>query len=438
MKKIVLLSLILMMLPFNLASQQCEWSEFIGKDLVLYRYGRLIDGVFTDYVFTNPAGVTPMETLVLADSTHFDWKYSLTGDFHREMELKGSKIELNPPFWNNRYISIVQRNGNVIMTEGHDGISRVFYIPEPQPSPESLPVSCNSKNGFCDGKLDDLMPFFTDFTFHSATPMGRHFLYVLKLENDMKEWLESTDEDFTLTSGVAKSVEVKLYPNGEPVLNDLNQKCLNDCNTITILSSLAFKYPNFIKSIIHQESAESFRVDMFDPMGKPIVVRVSNRFPFTLEGKPILCSGKDDQPNWSTILEKAAMKWIKVYEHISNIEGSNSEWIAPMFTGDGRSFCVQPSKLSAKDLARVITTCLDYGLIVNGGFLKEKVPIDGLETRIYHGYSFLPPQKDGSLYSLRDPYGTGDANGVMNIMPTDETVPPLINLRILSPGAAAK
>ena len=438
MKNIIVLLFGLMMLPFNLASQQYEWSELIGKDLVLYRYGRLIDGVFTDYVFTNPAGVTPMETLVLTDSTHFDWKYSLTGDFHREMELKGSKIELNPPFWNNRYISIVQRKGNVIMTEGHDGISRVFYIPEPQPSPESLPVSCNSKNGFCDGKLDDLMPCFTDFTFHSATPMGRHFLYVLELENDMKEWLESTDEDFTLTSGVAKSIDVTLFPNGEPVLSDLNQKSLNDCNTISVLSNLAFRYPSFIKSIIHQESAQSFRVDMFDPMGKPIVVRVGNRFPFTLEGKPILCSGKDDQPNWSTILEKAAMKWIKVYQHVSNIEGCSSEWIAPMFTGDGRSFCIQPGKLSAKDLARVITTCLDYGLIVNGGFLKEGVPLDGQKTHIYQGYSFLPPQKDGSLYSIRYSFGTGDANGVMNVMPTDETVPPLINLRILSPGAAAK
>ena len=104
------------MLPFQVASQTCEWSELIGKDLVLYRYGRLKDGIFTDYRFTNPAGAEPVETLTLTDSTHFEWKYSLSGDFKREIELKGTKIDLYPPFWNNRYIFIVQRNDNTADT----------------------------------------------------------------------------------------------------------------------------------------------------------------------------------------------------------------------------------------------------------------------------------------------------------------------------------
>ena len=52
MKQMFLLLLYLLMLPFQVASQTCEWSELIGKDLVLYRYGRLKDGIFTDYRFT--------------------------------------------------------------------------------------------------------------------------------------------------------------------------------------------------------------------------------------------------------------------------------------------------------------------------------------------------------------------------------------------------
>ena len=74
MKQMFLLLLYLLMLPFQVASQTCEWSELIGKDLVLYRYGRMKDGIFTDYRFTNPAGAEPVETLTLTDSTHFEWK----------------------------------------------------------------------------------------------------------------------------------------------------------------------------------------------------------------------------------------------------------------------------------------------------------------------------------------------------------------------------
>ncbi len=435
---VTLAAIVVVIVTQSAFAQTCEWSELIGKELVLYRYGRMKDGIFTDYVFTNPAGQSPVEQLVLTDSTHFEWKYSLSGDFSREIELKGTKIDVYPPFWNNRYISIVSRNDNVIMTEGHDGITRLFYIQDSLPSPEALPISCNSKKGFCDGKLDDLMASFNDFTYHSATPMGRHFLYVLKFENEMKAWLESIEDDFTRFNGTVKSFDVKLFPNGNPALADVNQKSLNDCNTLSVLANLAFQYPEFIKSIIHQESPESFRVDMFDPMGQPIVVRVSNRFPVTFDGTPILCVGKDNQPNWITILEKAAMRWIKIYQHVADLEGCNSEWVAPMFTGDGRSFCVQPGKLAGKDLARVINTCLEYGMIVNGGFLQEGVPLDGLETRTYQGYTFLPPQKAGALYTLRESYGTGEANGIMNVMPDNETIPPLMNLRIISPGAAAK
>ena len=441
MRKVFLLSLYLLMLPFSIAAQTCDWSELIGKKMVLYRYGRLQDGIFTEYVFTNPAGEKPVEQFVLVDSTHFEWKYALTGDFEHECRLNGNVMEINPPFFNNRHLNIVKRIGNVVVTDGHDGITRAFFIQESQPAPEALPASVGSTNGFCDGKLDDLLSHFTDLTYNSATPMGRHFLFSMPADDEVKKWLESTDETFRSAGGamaVVKPMDVNLYPNGKPVVADVNLKRVLDSYLVAMLADMAYQYPEFIRSIIHQESADSFRVDMFDPMGRPIVVRVSNRVLVRDDGSPIYCVGKDGQYNWATILEKAAVKWIIAFQHVIDIAGWKAELMAPMFTGDGRSFCIKPGSLSAEDLARVITTCLDNGMMVTGSFLKSDVTLDGHTTAADHGHSFLPPQKSGALYSIRNPKGNGDDDHIMNVMSSDSDVPPLIDLRIISPGAAAK
>jgi hypothetical protein len=438
MKRILTILALMSAVAFQMNAQTYDWSDLIGKKLVLSRWGRFVDGIFLDYRFTNPAGEKPVEQLMLTDSTHFEWKYALTGDFSYHCLLKGNVMECEPPFWENRHINIIKSVGNVILTKGDDGLTRCFFIHDPQPTPEALPASCISEKGFCDGKLDDLLTSFTDFTYNSQSPMGRHFLFCLTVDNEMKKWLESTDEAFISIRGVVKPLEVNLYPNGKPVLADVNQKLMEDCNFVSVMAEMAFQYPEFIKSIIHQESPESFRVDMFDPMGNPIVVRVSNRFLLMKDGSPIMSVGKDDQPNWITILEKAAAKWIKIYQHIDYLKGCNAEHVTPMFTGDGRSFCVQPGRLSCQDLTRVINTCLEHGMMVNGGFLKEDIPLDGQDTIAKHGYTFLPPQKDGACYSVRNPYGKGEDNGILNIMPDNKDIPPLIDLRIISPGAAAK
>lgn len=438
MKRLLTILALICAVTFQMNAQTCDWSELIGKKLVLSRWGHMMDGFFLEYNFTNTFGEKPMEQLVLTDSTHFEWKYSLSGDFRRECKLKGNVMDIDPPFWNNRHITIFQRKGNVVLTEGEDKLIRAFYIHEDQPAPESLPASCVSEKGFCDGKLDDLMSVFIDFTYHEVTPMGRHFLFCLPAGNDEKKWLESTDEYFTSSQGTVKAFDVNLYPNGKPVTADVNHKLLEDYNVVSVLASMAYLYPEFIRSIIHQESPESFRVDMFDPMGKPIVVRVSNRFLLTSDRRQNYCAGKDDLPNWSTILEKAAAKWTKVYQHIYHIEGCFPEMITPMFTGDGRSFCVKPGQLSSQDLSRVINTCLQHGMMINGGFLKAGIPLDGHKTEVMQGHSFLPPQKAGALYAIRNPQGKGDDDHIMNVMPADKDVPPLIDIRVISPGVAAK
>lgn len=438
MFKKIFISLMLAV-SFSMTASATDWSELIGKELVLYRWGELRDNCFSWIRTTNPAGERPVERMVLTDATHLVWKYSLDGDFTRECSIEGEVLTLKEPLFDNEHLRIVECDGEVLLISGEDKLTRAFSILNPKPEPSQLPASVGSKKGFCDGKLDDLLPYITDVTYSSRTPMGRNFLYHRQASPEDKAWLESTKEVFNEVKGQIKAFGVNLFPNGKPVLADVHQKSINDCNAMSVLANMAFLYPEFIKSIIHQEAADSFRVDMFDPEGKPIVVCVSNRFPVRKGGYPVFCVGEDDTYCWISIMEKAAMKWIKVYNHINNsIEGCNAEWITPMFTGDGRSFCIQPGRLGSKDLARMINICLENGLMVNGGFLKRDIPLDGHKTISQHGHTFLPPQRKGALYAIRNPWGNIPNNHIMNVMSDNTVIPPLIDIRVISPGAAAK
>jgi len=108
MKKSFLSSLFLLILPFVLTAQTCDWSNLIGKKVVLYRWGLLEDGWFRESRFTNPAGEMPMEQFTLRDSTHFEWRYALTGDFDRECHIDGDVMSVNPPFFENRHLKIIR------------------------------------------------------------------------------------------------------------------------------------------------------------------------------------------------------------------------------------------------------------------------------------------------------------------------------------------
>ena len=77
-------------------------------------------------------------------------------------------------------------------------------------------------------------------------------------------------------------------------------------------------------------------------------------------------------------------------------------------------------------------------MMVNGGFLEADIPLDAHKTVSKHGHTFLPPQRPGALYAIRNPWGHGKDNHIMNVMNTDSIVFPLIDIRIISPGKAAK
>lgn len=435
MKRLCCIGILMFTLALGTAAKGNDWKELVGKTLVLYRYGVMKDGWFENSFYPNPAGKEPMEQIVLTDTTHLKWQYSMQGNFERQCTLHDSVLTMKQPLFGNHNLHIISRNNEVVVTHANDNLTRIFFILDQSPAPNVFPFSIGSTKGFCDEKINDLLPFISDLTYHSSTPMGRHFLHHKQITKQEKEWLESA-VDFKETDENVKACKIDLYPNGKPKLEDVNQKRLNDCNAVSVLASMAYLYPDFILSIIHKESAESFRIDMFDPNGKRIVVRVSNRFP-TIEGFPVYAVGKDNSHNWISILEKAALKYIKVYRHINALEGCNAEMITPMFTGDGRSFSIQPGRLKSEDLARIINTSLEYGMMVNGGFLEHDIPLDAHKTVVKHGHSFLPPHRRGALYAIRNPWGNGKDNHIMNVMSTDTIIAPLIDIRIISPGAAA-
>ena len=389
----------LLAVTFSMSASATDWSELIGKELVLYQWGKTQDRWFSEIHPTNSVGKEPVERIILSDSTHVKWKYTQQGTFARECSIEDSVLTFKEPIFGNEHLRILECDGEVMVTLGEDNLSRAFSIIPPKPEPSQLPTSAVNKKKFCNGKLDDLLPYITDITYSSRTTLGRNFLYYRQASEEDKAWLESTQEVFDDSKEQLKAYDINLFPHDKPVLADVYHKGMISVNAISVLTDMAILYPEFIKSIIHQESPDSFVVDMFDPEGKPIVVCISNRFPVVEDDNGIFCIGEGGEYNWISILEKAILKWIQAYSRQFGVIGSyNAEMITPMLTGDGRSFCIQSGRLGGKDLNRVINTCLENGMMVNG---------------------------------VAD-------NHIMSFMDNNTNVPSSIGLRVISPGAAAK
>ncbi len=365
-------------LVFSLTAHATDWKDLIGKELVLDRWGNVRDGWFSDYHPMNTMGADPVERIILKDAAHFVWNYTQQGDFARECSLQGPVLTFNEPIFGNKEMRILKAEGDVILTLGGDSLTRAFYILNPQPDAEQLPASADSKRGFCNGKQKGLVPHFTDLTYSSRTPMGRHFQLCKQAKPEERLWLESTKEVFDDEGAQIKAYDISLFPNGNPTLADIQQEGMIQTNALGVLKDMACMYPGFIKSIIRQEAPDSFRIDMFDPDGNPIRVCVSNRFPQI--DKQIFSTGENGTYNWLSILEKAIMKWLNVYNNHMPIASYCAEWITPMLTGDGRSFCIQPGRMASKDLAKVVNTCRQNGMMVNGVADSRFTSLSGTPT----------------------------------------------------------
>lgn len=292
---------------------------------------------------------------------------------------------------------------------------------------------------FLNREINDLVKYMTSSSYYSSSfHMGKHFRNCHKATEEELAWLADENALPKTVEGFTRwtSKVVKLYPYGKPVPADCNQHAIGDCNTISTLADMAYLYPRFIQSIIRQESTRKFVVKMFDPDGNRIEVAVNNKILCDGSGNVAQVTGKKGAITWCTILEKAIAKWLYVYKPDTGLGGFGAEGMTPMFTGDGRSFAVNPGSVSATNLARFVNTCLRHGLIVNGGFNKGGLPLDKHETITGHGHSFFLANDEDALFAIRNPWGQGSDDHVMQCK-DDGVVPPTIDLRIISPGIAA-
>ncbi|MEL7657933.1 MAG: hypothetical protein AAGU75_18725 [Bacillota bacterium] len=151
-------------------------------------------------------------------------------------------------------------------------------------------------------------------------------------------------------------------------------------------------------------------------------------------------SGKRDQACWSTLLEKAIIKYNAIYKVDPEIGGIGSHVVPPLFTGEGNSFGFPAGVLKADQLKVMVETSLNEGKFVVGGFNQVK-PIGNTKTVTGHAYTYLLSTDPNALFSMRNPWGgnpgaDSTVDGVLNI-PDDGIIPTLIDVGVTGPGKAA-
>lgn len=296
--------------------------------------------------------------------------------------------------------------------------------------------------------IDDLMEYAYSFTDSETTPMGSHYANRHVTTDEDRAWLAdaSNEPEVPATNRGSldwKEFSVVLYPTaGVPSPADVNQHAIGDCCAVAVLASFAYVHPGFVKALITDNGDETYTVAMFDPQGKPVDVAVSSMFLADAGGTIQAASGKNNVACWSTILEKAIMKWNHIYQVNPDINGIGTELVAPLFTGNGSSFAFDRGVLDNEQLARAVRVCLLQGKVVVGGFNPGGIPVDGTETVSGHAYTLMHSTDASALFAMRNPWGgnpnvDGSADGVINI-PNNLDIPPLIDLRIVEPGVATE
>lgn len=294
-----------------------------------------------------------------------------------------------------------------------------------------------------DQNMEDLMVFATGFTHSEQTPMGNHYENRHVTTTDDKAWLENAENEPSLPKKPKnlqwRKLSISLYPFGYPSPADINQHSIGDCGGIAAMASMAYVHPDFVKSIIKDNGNQTYSISMFDPQGKPIKVNITSLLLVDAAGKIASVSSKNDKACWSSLLEKAIMKYNAVYKVNPEIEGIGSEHVIPLFTGNGDSFAFEPGKLSASQLQRAVKVALFQGKMIIGGFNKELI-IGDLKTITRHAYTIMLSKDTHALFAMRNPWGSspgenGSLDGVINI-PSSENITSTIDLRIVDSGKA--
>ena len=283
----------------------------------------------------------------------------------------------------------------------------------------------------------------TSHTKNETTPMGNHYANKHVTTDDDRAWLANAANEPDLLKSASgytlRPYTVNLYPYGHPLPADVNQLGVGDCSALAVFAEMAYLFPDFIESIITDHKDGTYTVAMYDPQGKPVNVTIQSTFLGDDNGIGAT-RGKDGKPNWATVMEKAIMKWNKIYQVNPDIAGIGSEHVAPLFTGDGNSFAIAPNSLLAEQLNQAVHLSLDERMIVIGGFNKAGLSVNGPETVTAHAFSFMLTNDPSAMFSMRNPWGnspngTKTDDGILNIA-NDGIVTPTIDVRIIYPGAA--
>lgn len=278
----------------------------------------------------------------------------------------------------------------------------------------------------------------------SSTPMGKA---CEKAETpSMAELAKLSDPDFEPEIYIGghswQQKKVVLYPNGDPIPDDVNQHSIGDCASLSIFADFAYMYPDFIKSIIKDNGNSTYTVSMYDPKGEPVSVTVSDKFIVDENGEIGMCTSKDGSAGWATILEKAMMKWEAIYKLQPNVRGIASFNAAALFTGNGTSFSFQPGDLTPEEMKRAVKIALDSRWLTSGGFSAEySVTGNGTLTVTEHAYTFMLSSRPSSMFVMRNPWGFTPfkdyetSNGTLEIT-DDGFIPSVIDMIFIHPGAA--
>ena len=296
--------------------------------------------------------------------------------------------------------------------------------------------------------FSDLIPLATDNAFSDITPMGKRYENVKYATAEQLAWLNDPTQNPPIEAAslnpenyMMKALEVNLYPYGLPSPADVNQRAIGDCCACAVLASFAYNSPKFIQSIITR-NGNVFTVKMYNPAGEPIIVKVNNEFICGLKGKLQALSGKNQVATWSTVLEKALMKYQYVYGYKYGIGGIGTLVAMAPFTGNGGNYSFSPGTLTPQQMERLVKGALSQGYFVIGGFKKGDVVIEEPYKSVTgHAFTFMYPNSENGLFAVRNPWGKaqgspdGMEDGVMNI-PNNREITDIVNFTIHPPAAA--
>lgn len=294
--------------------------------------------------------------------------------------------------------------------------------------------------------VEDILVYRSGITDSNITPMGRHFEGVHQTTAADIEWLldPNNEPDYRYANdnfnapifNVWKELPVDLYPFGSPEPADVNQHAIGDCSFCAVMASMAYLYPDFLKEIITDNNNGTYTVKLYDPLGKTVSVCIKSTFLCDGNGNLAQVTGKNNVVTWSTVLEKAVMKYQTVYK-VDNIYGIGTEFVAPILTGDGRSFSFSPNQLWNNELKLIANWAVEEGMIGVGGFNKPNLKCGSLYTVVAHAFTIMKTnhESEGYLFSMRNPWGIESVDGVLDV-PNTRSVCSTIDFRLVYPGAA--